>query len=106
MTDNRAEGGANARSLTDTIAGTGPGIPDDALAPGQELPDPPSKDEVERIARTLGVSDSGQQIERANPETRQQRGGEAGTTRFGMEDGDNTDVPSTGSDPERQSPTD
>jgi hypothetical protein len=28
--------------------------------------------------------------------TRPQRGGEAGTTRFGMEDGDNTDVPATG----------
>lgn len=27
-------------------------------------------------------------------ETRPQRGGEAETTRFGMEDGDNTDVPS------------
>lgn len=29
-------------------------------------------------------------------ETRPQRGGEAETTRFGMEDGDNTDVPATG----------
>ncbi len=29
--------------------------------------------------------------------------GETDTTRFGMEDGDNTDVPSTGIDPERQS---
>jgi hypothetical protein len=28
--------------------------------------------------------------------TRPQQAGEAGTTRFGMEDGDNTDVPSTG----------
>lgn len=28
--------------------------------------------------------------------TRPQRGGEAATTRFGMEDGDNTDVPATG----------
>ncbi len=28
--------------------------------------------------------------------TRPQRGGEAGTTRFGMEDGDNTDIPATG----------
>ena len=27
---------------------------------------------------------------------RPQRGGEAGTTRFGMEDGDNTDIPATG----------
>lgn len=29
-------------------------------------------------------------------ETRSQRAGEGGTTRFGMEDGDNTDVPATG----------
>ena len=28
--------------------------------------------------------------------SRPQRGGEAATTRFGMEDGDNTDVPATG----------
>lgn len=35
---------------------------------------------------------------------RLQKGGEAPTTRFGMEDGDNTDVPVTGLDPERQSP--
>jgi hypothetical protein len=37
--------------------------------------------------------------------TRPQKGGEAGTTRFGMEDGDNTDVPATGLDPEQQSPS-
>ena len=35
--------------------------------------------------------------------TRPQQGGEAGTTRFGMENGDNTDVPATGLDPEQQS---
>ncbi len=29
-------------------------------------------------------------------ESRPQQAGEAGTTRFGMEDGDNTDVPATG----------
>jgi hypothetical protein len=29
-------------------------------------------------------------------DTRPQRGGEAETTRFGMEDGDNTDIPATG----------
>ncbi len=37
-------------------------------------------------------------------DTRPQQGGEAGTTRFGMEEGDNTDVPATGADPEQQSP--
>lgn len=40
----------------------------------------------------------------AESDTRPQEGGEAGTTRFGMEDGDNTDVPATGLDPDRQSP--
>ena len=52
----RPEGGTNARSLDDTIAGTGPGIPDDALAPGEdELPTPPSDAEVARVAEKLGA---------------------------------------------------
>jgi hypothetical protein len=34
--------------------------------------------------------------ETAEEETRPQRAGEAATTRFGMEDGDNTDVHATG----------
>ena len=40
-------------------------------------------------------------------ETRPQQGGEGGTTRFGMEDGDNTDIPATGgpsSDEESDAP--
>jgi hypothetical protein len=46
--------GPNAEPLDDTIAGTGPGIPDDSLAPGEEeLPEPPSDEEVERIAEKL-----------------------------------------------------
>lgn len=43
----------------------------------------------------------------ASPQKTRKRllqGGEAATTRFGMEDGDSTDVPATGTDPERQSP--
>ena len=32
----------------------------------------------------------------AEEDSRPQQGGEAETTRFGMEDGDNTDVPATG----------
>ena len=48
--------GPNAEPLDDTIAGTGPGIPDDSLAPGEEeLPEPPSDEEVERIAEKLGA---------------------------------------------------
>jgi hypothetical protein len=46
--------GPNAEPLDETIAGTGPGIPDDSLAPGEdELPEPPSDEEVERVAEKL-----------------------------------------------------
>ena len=55
MPDTR-DGGANARPLDDTIAGTGPGIPDDALAPGEtDLPEPPTDEEVQRAAEALGA---------------------------------------------------
>ncbi len=47
--------GPNEAAINETIAGTGPGIPDEALAPGQELPEPPSDEEVARIARKLGA---------------------------------------------------
>lgn len=47
--------GPNESALNETIAGTGPGIPDDALTPGEELPVPPSDEEVERIAQKLGA---------------------------------------------------
>jgi hypothetical protein len=47
--------GPNERAVNETIAGTGPGVPDDARAPGEELPNPPSDEEVERIARKLGA---------------------------------------------------
>ena len=46
--------GPNEEPINETIAGTGPGIPDDALAPGEELPKAPSDEEVERVARKLG----------------------------------------------------
>jgi len=46
--------GPNEEPINETIAGTGPGIPDDALATGEELPEPPSDEEVERIAEKLG----------------------------------------------------
>jgi hypothetical protein len=45
--------GPNEEPINETIAGTGPGIPDDALAPGEELPKAPSDEEVERVARKL-----------------------------------------------------
>lgn len=45
--------GPNARPLDDTIAGTGPGIADDALAPGEEMPTAPTDEEVAAVARKL-----------------------------------------------------
>ncbi|HEX5185099.1 MAG TPA: hypothetical protein VFW19_18335 [Allosphingosinicella sp.] len=47
--------GPNARPVNETIAGTGPGIPDEALAPGEELQQPPTDEEVSRAERALGV---------------------------------------------------
>jgi hypothetical protein len=47
--------GPNERAVNESIAGTGPGIPDEALAPGEELPEPPSDEEVARIAEKLGA---------------------------------------------------
>jgi hypothetical protein len=46
--------GPNEEPINETIAGTGPGIPDDALALGEELPQPPSDEEVEKIAEKIG----------------------------------------------------
>jgi hypothetical protein len=46
--------GPNEEPINETIAGTGPGIPDDALAPGEtELPEAPSDKEVEKMAEKL-----------------------------------------------------
>ena len=46
--------GPNEEPINETIAGTGPGIPDDALAPGEdELPQLPSDEEVEKAAEAL-----------------------------------------------------
>lgn len=57
MSDKRPTGGTNARPLNETIAGTGPGIPDEARGPGEDIPELPSDEEVERIARALGATD-------------------------------------------------
>ena len=45
--------GPNEEPINETIAGTGPGIPDDALGPGEDLPEAPTDEEVERIAEKL-----------------------------------------------------
>lgn len=57
MAEDRAKisTGPNERAVNEPIAGTAPGIPDEALAPGQELPEPPSDEEVARIAEKLGA---------------------------------------------------
>lgn len=55
MSKDARNGGTNARPLNDTIAGTGPGIPDEALAPGEEMPEMPDEEEAQRIARKLGA---------------------------------------------------
>jgi hypothetical protein len=47
--------GANERAIDEPIAGTAPGIPDDALLPGEELPEEPSDEEVTPIAEKLGA---------------------------------------------------
>lgn len=47
--------GANERAVDETIAGTGPGIPDDALSLGAELPEPPTDEDVARAAKALGA---------------------------------------------------
>jgi hypothetical protein len=48
--------GPNAEPLDENIAGTGPGIPDDSLAPGEnELPQPPTDEQVEKAAEELGA---------------------------------------------------
>lgn len=52
---NKISTGPNDRPLDETIAGTGPGIPDEALAPGEELPKGPTDEAVERIAEKLGA---------------------------------------------------
>lgn len=47
--------GPNEAPRNETIAGTGPGIPDEAATPGHDIPEPPSDEEVARIARKLGA---------------------------------------------------
>ena len=58
MAEDRAKisNGPNERAVNEPIAGTAPGLPDEALAPGQELPQPPSDEEVARIAEKLGAN--------------------------------------------------
>ena len=47
--------GPNESPINETIAGTGPGIPDEALVPGKELPEAPTAEEEKRIREKLGA---------------------------------------------------
>ena len=47
--------GPNARPVNENIAGTAKGVPDEAMAPGEHLPESPSDDQVKRAKETLGV---------------------------------------------------
>jgi len=49
--------GPNERAIDENIAGTAPGIPDDALAPGEVLPQPPTAEEEQRIRLALGAQE-------------------------------------------------
>lgn len=55
MSEQKTTEGLNDRSREETIAGTGPGIADDALAPGEVLPTAPTDEEVARAAQKLGA---------------------------------------------------
>jgi hypothetical protein len=46
--------GPNEEPINETIAETSPGIPDDAPAPGERLPEPPTDEQVEKMAKKLG----------------------------------------------------
>ena len=54
--------GPNDRPRNETIAGTGPGIPDDARGPGEQLPEPPSDEDVERAKAALGVGEESERL--------------------------------------------
>ena len=48
--------GPNERPINESIAGTGPGVPDEGLSPGQtELPQPPTDAQVKAAAEKLGA---------------------------------------------------
>ena len=47
--------GPNERARNEPIAGTAPGLPDDARSPGEEPPEPPTPEEEARIREKLGA---------------------------------------------------
>lgn len=57
MTEDREkiDDGPNARPGNEPIGTTAPGIPDEALGPGETLPEPPTDEEVKRAREKLGI---------------------------------------------------
>jgi hypothetical protein len=57
MADEREKisNGPNAEPLNENVAGTAPGIPDDALVEGQDLPVPPTDQQVREARKALGL---------------------------------------------------
>jgi hypothetical protein len=49
--------GPNERAVDEPIAGTAPGVPDEARAPGEEMPKPPSAEEERRIRERLSAEE-------------------------------------------------
>ena len=48
---------ANERAIDEPIAGTAQGLPDDALSPGEDLPEASSEKDVAWVAAKLGAPD-------------------------------------------------
>jgi hypothetical protein len=48
---------ANERAIDESIAVTAPGLPDDALSPGEDLPEASSEEDVAWVAAKLGAPD-------------------------------------------------
>lgn len=47
--------GPNERAVDEPIASSAPGIPDEALGPGEQLFEPPTDEEISRIAKKIGA---------------------------------------------------
>ena len=48
--------GPNERAVDAPVAGTAPGVPDDARAAGEDVPDEPTEEEMRRAADALDAT--------------------------------------------------
>lgn len=57
MGDDRKEisSGPNGRPINESIAGTAAGMPDEAISPGEQLPEPPNGEQMKDARQALGV---------------------------------------------------